>query len=126
MNTSIGIDVGIKDFAILSNGQVFKNPKYLEKAEQRLKVLQRKYSRKQKGSKRQENARLQLVKAYEKVRNCRINYIHKVTSKIVRENQTIIIENLNINELLKNHINAKHINSVSWGEFFRQLRYKTE
>lgn len=126
INTSIGIDVGIKDFAVLSNGQVFKNPKYLEKAEQRLKVLQRKYSRKQKGSKRQENARLQLAKAYEKVKNCRINYIHKVTSKIIRENQTVIIENLNINELLKNHINAKYINSISWGEFFRQLQYKTE
>ena len=124
--TSVGIDVGIKDFAVLSNGQVFENPRHLEKAEKRLKVLQRRYSKKQKGSKRQERARLQLAKAHEKVRNCRIDYIHKVTSKIIRENQTVIIEDLNVDGMMKNHNLAKHIASVSWNEFFRQLQYKAE
>lgn len=124
--TSVGIDVGIKDFAVLSNGQVFENPRHLEKAEKRFKVLQRRYSKKQKGSKRQERARLQLAKAHEKVRNCRTDYIHKVTSKIIRENQTVIIEDLNVGGMMKNHNLAKHIASVSWNEFFRQLQYKAE
>jgi putative transposase len=124
--TSAGIDVGIKDFAVLSNGQVFENPKYLEKAEKRLKVLQRRLAKKQKGSKRREKARLAVAKAHEKAKNCRIDYIHKVTSKIIRENQTVIIEDLNIEGMMKNHNLAKHIASVSWNEFFRQLQYKAE
>lgn len=125
-DTSVGIDVGIKDFAVLSNGQVFENPRHLEKAEKRLKALQRRYSKKQKGSKRQEKARLAVAKAYEKVKNCRTDYIHKVTSKIIRENQTVIIEDLNVEGMMKNHNLAKHIASVSWYEFFRQLQYKAE
>lgn len=126
LDTSVGIDVGIKDFAVLSNGQVFKNPKYLEKAEKRLKVLQRRLAKKQKGSKRCEGARIALAKQYEIVRNKRINFIHQVTSRIVRENQTIIIEDLNVEGLLQNHCLAKSISSASWSEFFRQLQYKCE
>lgn len=125
-NTSVGIDVGIKDFAVLSNGCVYANPKYLEKAEKRLKVLQRRFSKKKKGSNRRKKARLKLAKAYEKVANCRTNFIHQVTSRIVRENQTIIIEDLNVSSMMKNRNLAKHIASASWSEFFRQLQYKCE
>lgn len=125
-DTSIGIDVGIKDFAVCSNGDVYANPKYLEKSEARLKVLQRRFSKTKKGSNRRERARKILARQYEKVSNQRNNFLHQVTSKIVRENQTIIIEDLNVKGMLKNHHLAKFISSVSWSEFFRQLEYKCE
>ena len=124
--TAVGIDVGIKDFAVLSNGQVYSNPKYLEKDEKRLKVLQKRLSRKQKGSNRRENARLLVSKHHERIRNRRENFIHQVTSRIVRENQTIVIEDLNVDGMLKSHNLAKHIASASWSEFFRQLQYKCD
>lgn len=124
--TAVGIDVGIKDFAVLSNGQVFANPKFYEKDEKRLKVLQRRLSRKQKGSNRRERVRLAVAKQHEKIRSHRENFIHQVTSRIVRENQTVIIEDLNVEGLLKNHNLAKHIASASWSEFFRQLQYKCD
>lgn len=124
--TAVGIDVGIKDFAVLSNGQVYSNPKYLEKDEKRLKVLQRRLSKKQKGSKRRERARLAVAKQHERIKNHRENFIHQVTSRIIRENQTVIIEDLNVEGMLKNRNLAKHIASASWSEFFRQLQYKCE
>lgn len=124
--TSVGIDVGIKDFAVLSNGQVFENPKFLEKAEKRLKVLQRRLAKKQKGSKHRERAKLAVAKQHERIRNKRTNFIHQVTSKIVRENQTIVVEDLSVSGMLKNHCLAKSISSVAWSEFFRQLQYKCD
>ena len=125
-HTAVGIDVGIKDFAVLSNGQVYSNPKYLEKDEKRLKVLQKRLSRKQKDSKRRERARLAVARQHEKIHNRRVNFIHQVTSRIVRENQTVIIEDLNVDGMLKDHNLAKHIASASWSEFFRQLQYKCD
>lgn len=124
--TAVGIDVGIKSFAVLSNGTAIDNPKYLEKAETRLKVLQQRLAKKQKGSKRRERARKAVARQYEIVENKRTDFLHQVTTRIVRENQTIIIEDLNVDGMLQNHCLAKHISSASWNEFFRQLEYKCD
>lgn len=124
--TSIGIDVGIKDFVVLSTGEKVKNPKYLESCEKRLKILQRRLSRKLKGSNRSKVARLKVAKHHYKITCKRSDFLHKLSSKIIRENQTIIIEDLNVIGLLKNHTIAKSISSASWSEFFRQLKYKSE
>ena len=125
-DTTVGIDVGIKSFAVLSNGRVFENMKFLENNEKRLAVLQKRFSRKQKNSNRRKVYKLKVAKKYERITNLRTNYIHQVTSKIIAENQSIVIEDLNIDGMLKNHCLAKSISSVAWGEFFRQLEYKSD
>ncbi len=124
--TTIGIDVGIKSFATLSTGETINNPKYLEHTSKRLSVLQKRLSKKQKGSRRREKSKLRVAKCHYKISNQRKDFLHKLSSKIVAENQSIIIENLNIEGMLKNSRLAKSIASVSWSEFFRQLQYKSE
>lgn len=120
----IGIDLGIKDMAVCSNGERIANPKFLEKGEKHLKYLQRQASRKRKGSNRRRLARLRLSRHHEKVANRRRDYIHKFTARIVRENQTICIEDLNTKGMQSNHHLAKSIGSVSFSEIARQLEYK--
>ena len=123
---AIGIDVGLKHFAVLSTGEKIDNPKYLQKSEQRLKVLQRRLSRKQKGSNRRNAARLRVAKCHYKISCKRNDFIHKLSTRIIRENQTVVVEDLNVAGMLKNHCLAKAISSVSWSEFFRQLKYKAD
>lgn len=120
-NTTIGIDLGIKDFAITSEGQVFENPKYLRKSQSKLKYVQRKYS-KNKG-KRTKN---KLAKLHEKVVNKRKDFLHKISTKLIRENQTIALETLAVKNMVKNHKLAQAINDVSWSTFVTMLEYKAD
>jgi len=126
----IGIDLGIKDFAIISNGEIIQNPKYLSKLERKLKREQRKLSRKQKGSKNRNKQRIRLAKIYEKIVNQKLDFLHKTSTKIINENQIICLEDLNVKNMVENKRNkksklSKAILSVSWGEFKRQLIYKS-
>lgn len=125
-NSTVGVDVGITDFAVLSNGEKFDNPKYLKNSMQRMKVLQKRLSRKQKGSKNREKAKLAVAKLHERISNQRNDFQHKLSSKIISENQAVALETLNINGMLKNHSLAQHIGDASWGSFVTKLEYKAE
>lgn len=120
-NTTIGVDLGIKDFAITSEGEVFENPKYLRKAQSKLKYVQRKYS-KNKGKR----TKKKLVKLHEKVVNKRKDFLHKVSTQLIRENQTICLETLAVKNMVKNHNLAQAISDVSWSTFVSMLEYKAE
>jgi putative transposase len=125
-STTIGIDLGLKHFAILSDGTKIENPKFLVKAQKELKVQQRSLSRKKKGSKRREKQKLVVAKLYEKITNQRKDFLHKLSTQIVNEYDSVAIENLNVSGMIKNKNLAKHIEDVSWGTFESYLKYKAD
>lgn len=121
---TIGIDVGIKEFYSDSNGNVVSNPKYLEKAMRKLIREQRKLSRKEKGSSNRNKQRVKVALVHEKITNQRNDFLQKQSIMLIRENQTICIEDLKVKNMIRNHKLAQHISSVSWSKFFDMLSYK--
>lgn len=122
---NVGIDVGLTDFATLSDGMVIKNPKIAWKQRKRLSYLQRQHSKKKKGGKNREKARICIAKCHEKIVAKKQDFTHKLSRRIVDENQVIAVEDLNVVGMMKNRRLARSIGEVSWSEFTRQLEYKS-
>lgn len=120
----IGIDLGIKDLVIDSNGTKYENPRYIAKFEKKIKHLNRLFSKKQKDSKNREKLRIKLATAHEKLCNKRKDNLHKITTKIIKENDVICIENLNVKGMTKNHPLSKAIQDASFGTLINMLKYK--
>jgi putative transposase len=133
-NKVSGIDLGIKDFAIITTGanmtdkesRKIANPKYLIKAQNRLKTLNRQFAKMTKGSKNKSKFRSKLSILHERVANQRKDFLHKLSSRVVSDSQAIVLEDLNIKGMVKNRHLSKSIQDVSWGMFTGQLKYKAD
>ena len=122
----VGIDLGIKDLLITSNGNKFTNPKTLYKYEKKLAKEQRKLAKKKIGSNNRNKQRIKVARLNEKITNIRKDNLHKISHKLIQENQLIVSENLKVSNIVKNHRLAKSISDCSWYELTRQLEYKAE
>lgn len=133
-NKQIGIDLGIKDFCITSEGDKFSNPKYLMKSQQKLAKLQRELSRKTRGGRNWQKARIKVARQYEKISNRRRDFLQQLSTQLIRNYDVIKMEDLNVSDMIKqakgtNKEKAsmrKNISDVSWYEFTRELKYKAE
>ena len=122
----VGIDLGLKDFVITSDNKKFKNNRYITKYTKQLKKAQRHLSRKQKGSNGFEKQKLKVAKIHEKIANCRLDTLHKVSKELVKSYDLISVEDLNVKGMIKNRKLSKHIADASWGKFVTLLQYKCD
>ena len=125
-NQNIGLDLGIKDLCITSDGKKYENPQIIKRYERKLARLQRQLAHKKKCSSNYFKKKKEIALCHEKITNTRKDYLHKVSHEIISENQVIVSENLQISNMVKNHHLAKSISDVSWHELTRQLEYKSK
>jgi len=125
-STQVGVDVGLKDFAVCSNGEVFKNPRFLRSLEQKLIRAQRTLSRRTIGSSNWYKQKQRIARIHEKITNARTDFLHKVSTRLIKSHDMIAIEDLQIQNLLKNRNLAKAISEVSWYQFRTMLEYKAK
>lgn len=125
-NKVVGLDMGLTHLIIKSDGDKIDNPRFLKQATKNLKIKQKKLSRKLKGSKSRNKARLLVAKAHERLSNCRADFQHKQSKTIIDENQAVIVETLKVKNMLKNRKLSKHISDASWYSFIQKLSYKAQ
>jgi putative transposase len=121
---ALGADLGLKSFVALSDGEVIGHPKFFHKDEKKLARAQRCYSKKKGGSRNQAKARLKVARIHARIADRRRDFLHKLSTRLIRENQTICVESLSVKNMVKNRSLSKAISEVRWGEFLSQLEYK--